>query len=152
MGARKLLEETTTGFRTDRERWRIYHVWTTMRQRCNNPKAKAYPYYGGRGIKVCLRWENSFDAFLTDMGPRPHGEGFLPVSVGLVSTTILEVGVSDADTAANARPNACPDIASKRSSTRRLRKPGSPNPPVGRRARRTDERAEQITDHNGLEG
>ena len=76
MGARKLLEETTTGFRTDRERWRIYHVWTTMRQRCNNPKAKAYPYYGGRGIKVCLRWENSFDAFLTDMGPRPHGEGF----------------------------------------------------------------------------
>jgi len=41
-----------------------------MRQRCNDPKNKNYPHYGGRGIKVCDRW-NSYDAFLADMGRKP---------------------------------------------------------------------------------
>lgn len=27
-----------------------------MRQRCSNPKQTSYPYYGGRGIKVCDEW------------------------------------------------------------------------------------------------
>ena len=29
-----------------------------MRQRCNNPRNKDYPNYGGRGIKVCSLWDN----------------------------------------------------------------------------------------------
>lgn len=44
-----------------------------MRQRCGNPNATAYAAYGGRGIKVCDAWENSFAAFYADMGARPEG-------------------------------------------------------------------------------
>lgn len=45
----------------------IYNVWKTMRQRCKNKNNRAYNYYGGRGIKVCERWD-SFSNFLEDMG------------------------------------------------------------------------------------
>jgi hypothetical protein len=49
-----------------------YNAWMHMRQRCSNPNYHAYRRYGGRGIKVCDRW-NSFEAFLADMGRRPSG-------------------------------------------------------------------------------
>lgn len=49
-----------------------YKVWKTMRQRCANPNQADYPAYGGRGITVCERW-SSFENFISDMGPRPHG-------------------------------------------------------------------------------
>jgi hypothetical protein len=42
-----------------------------MIQRCTNSKHHAFHNYGGRGIKVCARWRNSFEHFLADMGPRP---------------------------------------------------------------------------------
>lgn len=50
-----------------------YNIWVMMRQRCNNPRNKRYKDYGGRGITVCERWDNSFTAFLSDMGLRPPG-------------------------------------------------------------------------------
>lgn len=47
-----------------------YNAWRLMRQRCNDPKNKHYKHYGGRGIKICDRW-NSYEAFIEDMGRRP---------------------------------------------------------------------------------
>ena len=48
------------------------HVaWQQMIWRCSNSKLKDWPRYGGRGIKVCERWVQSFSNFLADMGLRP---------------------------------------------------------------------------------
>lgn len=49
-----------------------YTIWSNMRDRCNNPKNTKFQNYGGRGIKVCDRW-NDFAKFIEDMGPRPTG-------------------------------------------------------------------------------
>lgn len=48
-----------------------YRSWINMRMRCEKPYATQYKDYGGRGIRVCERWEVSFEAFLADVGPRP---------------------------------------------------------------------------------
>jgi len=52
-----------------------HRAWVQMKQRCNNPNRKEYEHYGGRGIKVCTKWESDFTAFLADVGPRP-GPGY----------------------------------------------------------------------------
>jgi len=44
-------------------------IWASMRGRCNNPNNPAYKNYGGRGIKVCDRWQE-FANFIADMGER----------------------------------------------------------------------------------
>jgi hypothetical protein len=51
-----------------------YLSWQTMKARCGNPNNPKYKYYGGRGIRVCERWLNSFKDFLEDMGVRPEGK------------------------------------------------------------------------------
>lgn len=48
-----------------------YRTWHGMKQRCSDPKQRAWPDYGGRGITVCVRWRESYEAFLSDMGRRP---------------------------------------------------------------------------------
>jgi len=45
-----------------------------MHTRCSNPNYIYYKNYGGRGITVCERWENSFENFYADMGSRPGPE------------------------------------------------------------------------------
>lgn len=49
-----------------------YISWMSARQRCNNPKATGFQRYGGRGVRMCPRWD-SFACFLEDMGQRPTG-------------------------------------------------------------------------------
>ena len=42
---------------------RLYSVYNSMIQRCENPKSNRYNNYGGRGIKVCDEWKNNYFAF-----------------------------------------------------------------------------------------
>jgi len=46
-------------------------IWFQMRQRCNNPKCKDYPLYGGRGIKLMY---GTFEEFIADVGYRPSAK------------------------------------------------------------------------------
>jgi len=57
----------------DKSRTRIYFAWQRMKQRCYDTNYSAYQYWGGRGIKVCDRWLDSFDNFYDDMGDIPKG-------------------------------------------------------------------------------
>ena len=50
---------------------RIYSIYTSMKQRCLNKNHEAYNQYGGRGIKICDRWLQSFENFYADMGDLP---------------------------------------------------------------------------------
>lgn len=49
-----------------------WNSWLSMRHRCSNQNDPSYPRYGGRGIRVCERWEN-YENFVADMGHRPDG-------------------------------------------------------------------------------
>lgn len=50
-----------------------YWSWQAMKARCLNPHSKSFPDYGGRGIRICDRWRDSFENFLADLGERPQG-------------------------------------------------------------------------------
>lgn len=61
---------------TPRGRWHpLYQTWAGMRYRCDKPDSTSYPDYGGRGIRVCDRWQgpDGFANFVADMGERPEG-------------------------------------------------------------------------------
>jgi len=66
---RATASNTTHGMAKSRE----YACWLNMKNRCNNPKHQVYHQYGGRGISVCPRWNDSFRAFHADMGTMPEG-------------------------------------------------------------------------------
>ena len=47
-----------------------YKTWAGMKRRCEIPSDIGYHRYGGRGIKVCERWQD-YSNFLADMGRKP---------------------------------------------------------------------------------
>lgn len=56
--------------RSDGKFTKVYKTWRGIKTRCTNPNFRLFSYYGGRGIKVCERWQ-TFDNFLADMGEPP---------------------------------------------------------------------------------
>lgn len=56
----KIKEHNTThGGANDR----LYGIWKNMKRRCSNPNDKHFSTYGGKGIKVCDEWANSYESF-----------------------------------------------------------------------------------------
>lgn len=58
-------------FKDGRSQWPERAAWENMIDRCYNRFDAGYANYGGRSIKVCDAWQESFDAFLSDMGRKP---------------------------------------------------------------------------------
>lgn len=48
-----------------------YRAWKAIKQRCYNPNATNYRFYGEQGIQVHKDWMNSFPAFLKHIGKAP---------------------------------------------------------------------------------
>lgn len=51
----------------------LYRIWQSMKTRCYNEKNPNYARYGAKGVRICQRWLDSFNAFVDDMGPPPEG-------------------------------------------------------------------------------
>jgi hypothetical protein len=49
-----------------------FRVWSSVKNRVLSQKSAIFHNYGGRGIKICDRWKDSFENFLEDMGYRPN--------------------------------------------------------------------------------
>ena len=52
---------------------KVFNAWMNMKRRCYEPNYKNYYLWGGRGVRVCDRWLNSFENFFEDMGHPPEG-------------------------------------------------------------------------------
>jgi hypothetical protein len=57
----------------DRKPTPEYKSWQSAKERCFLKTHPKYCNWGGRGITMCDRWKDSFEAFLADMGRRPMG-------------------------------------------------------------------------------
>jgi len=71
LGAENRLKAVTKhGATKNNKRTPEYSIWSGIKNRCNNKNNISYKNYGGRGIKLCERW-NVFANFLADIGSRP---------------------------------------------------------------------------------
>ena len=69
---KKHLKEYRKKYRESQKKLKpLYSTWMGMKTRCYNSNDKRYKDWGGRGIKVCERWLNSYEAFESDMGLKP---------------------------------------------------------------------------------
>ncbi len=56
-----------------------YYTWVIIRARCNNPFNDNYVFFGGKGVRICKRWD-VFLNFLEDMGPKPEGAWLIRIN------------------------------------------------------------------------
>lgn len=70
--AKATAKRTRHGCATDRGRTSTYKIWEGIIQRCTNPRARTWRWYGALGVSICERWRK-FENFLADMGERPDG-------------------------------------------------------------------------------
>jgi hypothetical protein len=47
----------------EKESGRLKRIYNNIKDRCYNPKASSYKYYGQRGIEMCNEWYYSFSKF-----------------------------------------------------------------------------------------
>ncbi len=62
---------TIHGHSTREDMTDTYVIWCGIKARCFNENEPAYKNYGGRGITMCDRWNESYENFLADVGERP---------------------------------------------------------------------------------
>jgi hypothetical protein len=48
-----------------------WKAWNSMIARCEQPNNASFARYGGRGIKVCAQWRDSYQTFLQNVGRKP---------------------------------------------------------------------------------
>lgn len=51
-----------------------YQTWINIRKRCYWEGHDHFEHYGGKGIQVCDKWRDDFQAFLDDVGYRPSSQ------------------------------------------------------------------------------
>jgi hypothetical protein len=68
---RRLAANTKHGHNLRGNKSGEHRSWWEMLRRCYSPRHISFKNYGGRGIAVCERWRNGFQAFFADMGPKP---------------------------------------------------------------------------------
>lgn len=66
--------ETVTTHGKSNGNSRSHRIWNGLKQRCFNENNPDFEKYGGRGITVCDRWKNSYEAFVEDMGEPPSAK------------------------------------------------------------------------------
>ncbi len=84
-----------------------YRVWAGMKSRCLNENSQKYHLYGGRGIKICKEWLDSFYNFYNDMGPRPTDKH----------------SIDRIDSDGNYEPNNCRWATAKEQASNRKKRP-----------------------------
>ena len=54
---------SSRAFRHGKCRTRLYKIFQMMKDRCYNPKAWAYQFYGAKGVKIHQKWLDDFNSF-----------------------------------------------------------------------------------------